>query len=272
MRSALSLVIIIFALCALAGGYFSGSAAVPHIAFRMPTPDPVASVAPVETRPIRGLDVPQTDEMAYDDFAGDPAVVSDASGGEIQRDARLAVVLVGCGHSFALESPFLALDIPMTLVIDPDAPAAHAITGLARENRKIAIVQAAVPITPAQLDIVQHAFPDAAGIAARLEVPPSANVLRELRARNLAVLDEYGDAPAVRFAMRKAGVRYASRTITVDDHLQPSYVQYMLDQAVHLGRGQGATILARPLPGTLRALAALIAQADRDGVEFVSAV
>lgn len=272
MRTALSVLIIVFAICALAGGYFSGAAAVPHISFQLPTPDPVASTEPIDVRPVRGLEVPQTDEIAYDDFAGDPAVVSGADGGSIERDARLAVVLVGCGHSVALESPFLALDIPLTVIIDADGPAARAIADTAKQNGKTTLIQAAWPIAPGDIAALRAQFPSAQGIAARLEDVPPASVLRAVRSQKLVLFDEYGDAPGIARVMKKAGVRYISRTITVDDHLQPSYVQYMLDQAVHLGRGRGATVMARPMPGTLRALAALIAQAERDGVQFVSPV
>lgn len=268
MRSVLSLVVIIFSLCAIAGGYFSGSAAVPRISLRFPSPNPIASSAPLDVRPIRGLEVPQTDEVAGDDFTMDPAVVENASGGDIAYDAHLAVVLVTCGHSLALESPFLSLDIPLTMVIDRDAPAAHAIADAAEAAGKTTLIQVDAPVTLSEVSALRADFPRAGGIATRLQTVPSRYVLRSLRSQGLAVFDEYGDARGVKAAMRKAGIAYISRTITVDDHLQTAYVQYMFDQAVHLGRGSTAVIMARPLPGTLRALQDVVAQSERDGVVF----
>jgi polysaccharide deacetylase 2 family uncharacterized protein YibQ len=267
-----SLLVILFALCALAGGYFSGSAAVPRISLQFPSPNPVTSSEPLDVRPIRGLEVPQTDELAIDDFASDPAVVSNADGGDIQQDAHLAVVLVTCGHSIALESPFLSLGIPLALVIDPEAPAAHAIAGAANSAGKTVFVQVHAPLMLSDVQGLRAGFAHAAGIAARLESVPSRDVLRSLREQHLAVFDQFGDAAAVRRAMHAAGIAYFSRTITVDDHLQPAYVQYMLDQAVHLGRGSTAVVMARPLPGTLHALQTVIAQSSRDGVAFEPAI
>lgn len=267
-----SFVIIVFALCALVGGYFSGSAAVPRISLQFPSPNPVSSTAPIDVRPIRGLDVPQTDETAIDDFASDPAVVSGAAGGDIQQDAHLAVVLVTCGHSLALESPFLSLDIPLTLVIDPDAPAAHAIAEAAAAAGKRVFVQVHTPVTREATIALRAGFAHVAGVAARLQDVPPRDVLRSLREQQLAVFDEFGDVSTVRKAMHAAGIAYVPRTITVDDHLQPAYVQFMIEQAVDLGRGARAVIMARPLPGTLRALQTVIAQARASGVTFEPAV
>lgn len=129
-----SLFIIAFSVIAIAGGFLSGSAAVPHISLHVPAPNPIASSAPVDVRAIRGLKIPQTDEVAYDDFAGDEAVVPDAASGDIGQDAQLSMVLVGCGHSPPLEAPFLALGIPVALVIDADGPAATQMAKLAAQN------------------------------------------------------------------------------------------------------------------------------------------
>jgi polysaccharide deacetylase 2 family uncharacterized protein YibQ len=272
VRSILWLVIIAFSLCALAGGFFSGSAAVPRISLHFPSPDPIVSTAPLDIRPIRGLEVPQTDEMALDDFVGDPAVVSGATTGDIQHEAHLALVFVGCGHSLALETPFLALDIPLAVVIEPDGPAAHAIADAAAAAGKTAFVQMTPPLTATQIDAAHADFPHALGVAARFEHAPAPDVLRAMRRQRFAVLDEFGDVSHVRKVVQSAGIVYVSRTITIDDHLQPSYVQYMLEEAVHLGRGSAAVVMARPLPGTLHALQALITSAPRDGVAFQAAL
>lgn len=263
-----SLLVILFSTIAIAGGFLSGNAAVPRITLHLASPDPIASTAPVDIRPIRGLEIPQTDEVAYDDFAGDAAVVPDAASGDITQDAHLSIVLIGCGHSPPLEAPFLALGIPVTAVIDADGPAAMQMAQLAKQQARPFFIQTQSMPDAAQIAAWQQALPGARGVAMRLETVPPAHDMRVLRNANLALLDELGENAAIRDAARRAGVRYLRRTITIDDHLQPSYVQFMLDQAVHLGRGGHTVIMARPLPGTLRALQALTAQADRDGVRF----
>jgi polysaccharide deacetylase 2 family uncharacterized protein YibQ len=254
VRYAFWALLILFALCALAGGYFSGTAAV--------------SVESPAVESLRAFNAEQTDELALDDFAADPAVVSGASAGDLQSDAHLAIVLVGCGHSYALEAPFLTLDIPIAMVIEPDAPAARAIGDAAQRAGATTFVQATLAATPQQIIQMHGDFPRAAGLAARFERAPSRQILQAMRSLELAAFDEYGDAAHARKTVRAGGVRYVSRTITVDDHLQPAYVQYMLAQAVHLGRASRAVVMARPLPGTLRALQALIAEAPRDGIVF----
>lgn len=267
-----SLFVILFSLIALAGGFLSGNAAVPRISLHGPTPDPVPSTAPLDVHAIRGLAMPQTDELAYDDFAADAAVVPDAASGSITQDAHLAIVVVGCGHSPPLEAPFLALGVPLAVVIDPDGAAARQMAQLAASSGTPFFIQATDAPDRAQLEAWERALPGARGVAARLEEPLPGETLHALRLAHFAVLDEFGTNADAARAVKNAGLRYLRRTITVDDHLQPSYVDFMLDQAVHLGRGGHTVIMARPLPGTLRALQALVAQAARDGVRFGSPV
>jgi polysaccharide deacetylase 2 family uncharacterized protein YibQ len=156
-------------------------------------------------------------------------------------------------------------------VIDPDASAAQTLADAAAAAGKTSFVQVAAPLTLSRVQTLRAQFPHASGVAARLQSAPSRDVLRNLREQHLAVLDEYGDAN-VHKAFRTAGVAYVSRTITVDDHLQSAYVQYMLGQAVHLGRGSKAIVMMRPLPDTLRALQTVIADARSDAVAFDPAV
>ena len=143
---------------------------------------------------------------------------------------------------------------------------------LAGQSGKPFFVQAADSVSSADIRRWRRALPGLRGVALRLKENLAPGTLHALRDANLTLLDEFGENTAAVRAVKRASVRYLRRTITVDDHLQPSYVQFMLDQAVHLGRGGHTVIMARPLPGTLRALQALIAYADRDGVRFGSPV
>lgn len=250
----------VFSLSALAGGFFSGRAAVPHF--------------PASGRPVRFLPSPdvvrglrQTDEIARDQFAGDEAVSLESPGGNAREDARLALVLVDAGHSAALETPFLLLPVPVTLVIDPHGAAARAMVKLAHQRGDAIYVQAYPRLAPQEIISLVHAYPQMQGVAIRMDhVELSKAAAAALRANGLALLDEYGENSARMFP---SGIRVAQRSLTVDDHAQRSYVRYMLGQAVHLARGRRAVVMARPFPGTLQALQDLLSRAPREGIRFV---
>jgi polysaccharide deacetylase 2 family uncharacterized protein YibQ len=257
VRHAIWLAVIGFSISALAGGFFSGRAAMPHFPAVAPTALSVTGV-------------PQTDDVAADDFANDEAVTLAGTGADIREDARLAIVLVDMGHSQALEARFFDLDIPVTVVIDPNGQAAEQMLQLAKAHGDHAYVQASVPLREQTVRGLHQAYPAAGGIAAHLvgsQVSQSA--LRALRESGLALLDEYGENALVRDKASSAGIRFAARGVTVDDHAQRTYVEYMLRQAVRLARGHRVVVMARPFPGTLQAFEALFAQASREGVRFV---
>lgn len=262
MRQLLSVLIIAFSISALLGGFMSGRAAVPHFS-AAPTP------APRETLSVQTLrEAVSTDEVAHDEFAADSAVRLSPSDEDLRQDARIALVVVDGGRSLALESPFLSLNVPVTLVINPSANAARAMFRLAREHGDAVYVQSDGPVTAATLRALLHAFPGMSGIAMRLTGDERPGDLTAMRAANLGFFDEYGESGAAgRFAA--AGVRYAARGITIDDHAQQSYVAYMLQQAVHLARNRTAVVMARPFPGTLQAFENFLARAPRDGVSVV---
>lgn len=214
-------------------------------------------------------DAAHTDEVARDEFANDAAVVLAPSGEDFTGDARIALVIVDAGRSTALESAFLALDVPVTLVINPSGAAAPEMYQLAVQRDDAVYVQVQEPITVPALRTLRRKFPAMAGVAMRLTQDARAADLAALHAENLAFFDEYGaaDRAAARFA--SAGVRYAARGITIDDHAQRSYVAYMLRQAVRVARSSSAVVMARPFPGTLQAIEDLLARASRDGVHIV---
>lgn len=266
MRHAFWLLVIAFSISALWGGYLSGRAAVPHFPAGPATAAPQAAPAPD-----LGRAVAQTDELAEDRFARDAAVSTDAPGGDPGEDSQLALVVVDAGHSVALESPFLFANVPLTLVIDPAGTAAGELLRLAAQSGDAVYLQASEPVTAARVRSLHAAFPRARGIAVRMTgaAGVTASARRALRDAGLGIFDEYGENRELEKIIAAAGVRYAARSITVDDHVQRSYVTYMLRQAVNLGRGRTAVVMARPFPGTLHAFEDLLAQAPRDGVRFV---
>lgn len=264
MKHAFWLIVIAFSISAILGGFLSGRAAVPHF-------KAAAAAIPRHTMPPGPASrAPRTDEVALDDFAGDPAVVSTAGGGGFRQNARLAIVIVDAGHSAALESPFLLLNVPVTLVVDPAGTAARKVMRLALQSGNRVYVQAQLPLTPAEVASIHAAFPAAAGLAIRVTDAGAvaAAARAALRRAGLALFDELGEDRAIPARFAAAGIRYSARSITVDDHVQRSYVAYMLRQAVHLARGRTAVVMARPFPGTLQAFEALLTRARRDGVRF----
>jgi polysaccharide deacetylase 2 family uncharacterized protein YibQ len=266
MRRAFWLLVIAFAVAALSGGFMSGRAAVPRFQPHLPS----ASMAPAPPISITGV-IPQTDELANDDFTKDPAVTLDGPAGDARSDARLGLAIVDAGHSMALETPFLALGVPVTLVVDPSGPAAARMLTAARQGGQQAYIQARLPLTKSEIVALHTSFGAAGGIAVHADDVHAVarGVCAALRAVNWSVLDEYGSNRSLAARFAACGVRYVSRSITVDDHVQHTYVAYMFDQAVHLARGRTAVVMARPFPGTLRALQDVLVRAPRDGVRFV---
>jgi hypothetical protein len=238
-----------FSMSALVGGYFTGRGTMVD--------------ANRVTHRVIPSSAPQHDEIPRDEFAGDPAVAAQVPGGSPGQEASLAIVLVDAGDSAALASPFLLLNIPVTVVVDPASRQAQSIVTLAQQSSQTLYLQAHEPLTPAAIDALHARFPGASGIALRLNAPPSAATRSELRREGLRLFDEYGEVP-----IADDGT-IAVRTVTVDDHAQTGYVRYMLHQAVRLARGARAAVLIRPFPSSLRALDELIAGRSREGVRFV---
>lgn len=256
------MLIIAFSISALLGGFMSGRAAVPRFS-AAPTSAPHSTLTVQTLR-----EAVSTDEVAHDEFADDPAVLLAPSDEDVRDDAHIALVVVDGGRSAALESPFLALNVPVALVINPSGSAAQAMFRLARERGKVVYVQADEPVTAAALHALLRAFPGMSGIAMRLTDGERPGDLAAMRAAHLGFFDEYGERDeAAEFTA--AGVRYAARGMTIDDHAQQSYVGYMLRQAVHLARRRTAVVMARPFPGTLQAFEDFLARAPRDGVSVV---
>lgn len=256
-----SLLVILFALGAIAGGFFSGT-----------------SVAHVREAPVPVVDVPasdvasQGDETADDAFSDDQVDTVPQFDSSIDAEAHVAFVVVSAGHSVALEAPFLALPLPLTLVIDPHGPESRSIAQLADSEGKTIYVQlgdddAAGDTIPA----LQKAFPAMRGVAGRFArggaLRANLSALAKAAARaHLSVFDEVADDPQVRATVVRAGASYAGRSLTVDNHLAPAYVAFMLDQAVRIARARPVVVMARPFPATLAAARRLAAAATRNGI------
>jgi polysaccharide deacetylase 2 family uncharacterized protein YibQ len=255
------LLVICFALGAIAGGVLSG-----------------ATIAPLRPSPLSIVDVPAAnalpdgDETAEDAFSDDDVDTVPQIDSRIDGEAHIAFVLVSAGHSLALESPFLQLSFPLTVVIDPHASEAHDIAALAQSQDKAVYVQLTDDDASGEtLRAIQKAFPDIRGIAGRFArgsaLRANAAALAKAAARaHLGVFDEVADDAQMRKTFAYAGASYAGRSFTVDNHLAPAYVGFMLDQAVRVARAGRVVVMARPLPATLAAARRLAANAQHDGI------
>ena len=253
-----SLLVIVFSLSALLGGYFSGKASVPQI----------ASGAPVETFQLHGSPVAQTDETADDAFSDDAVDTIPNADARFDAPARLAVVVVSMGHSVALERPFLDLPMPLTCVVDAHAPAAREIARLAAASGKTVYVQLDAEAAPADVAAAAAAFPQARGVALRFAPQTRAaaamrEFLKAASASRLAVFDEFASQVRAKRYARTLGIPYAGRSMTIDNHFAPGYVDFMVEQAVRIARARGVVIMARPIPATLAAFQSLADRAPR---------
>lgn len=257
-----SLLVIFFALGAIAGGFISG-----------------ASVAHVRSPAVAVVDVPasdvasQGDETADDAFSDDQVDTVPQIDSRIDAEAHLAFVIVSAGHSVALESPFLALDMPLTVVVDPHGPASRTIAGLAQSAQKSVYIQLDdEDATGETIPALLNTFPAMRGVAARFA--PGSALRANIRAvakaaarAHLGVFDEFADDSHVRAAVVGFGASYAGRSLTVDNHLAPAYVAFMLDQAVRIARARPVIVMARPFPATLAAARRLAAASSKNGIE-----
>jgi len=255
------LLVICFALGAIAGGVVSGA--------KMATP-PASPLSIVDIPAANALH--EGDETAEDAFSDDDVDTVPQIDSRIDGEAHIALVLVSAGHSLALESPFLQLPFPLTVVIDPHAVEAHDVAALAESQDKPVYVQLSDDdATGETLGAIRKAFPGIRGIAGRFvrgsALRANAAVLAKAAARaHFGVFDEVADDAQMRRTFARAGVSYAGRSFTVDNHLAPAYVGFMLDQAVRIARARRVVVMARPLPATLAAARRLAANALHDGI------
>ncbi|MDP9017223.1 MAG: hypothetical protein M3N19_02745, partial [Candidatus Eremiobacteraeota bacterium] len=176
MRVTLSLIVIVFSTVVLAAGYLSGRSSV--------TPSRISNAhlaAPVEARMPAPVAFARTLHGAHsfttDDLQpgiDEQAVVSNqasAGRGRLSETATIALVIMNAGRSLKLESGFIDLPVPVTILIDPQADEAKEVAAAAHAEGKI--VYAELAIAPgedlkrlkAAIESVRAALPSIAGLA-----------------------------------------------------------------------------------------------------------
>lgn len=284
MRTTLSLIAIVFSVVAIGAGYLSGrSSIVPaHPAAALPAAQNVAMPAPAPlARSLRGahsLDLAEDAPAASDE---DAVVANDPSTGSLSENATIALIIAGTGRSLKLESPFLDLPVPLTVIVDPEADDAQAVAAAAIDRGKTVYVrlpasaQTAAPALKSAVDRYRRLFPAFSGIAVRFDADDAnaqARLLaRVLRGSSLGVLDLTGAGPVARALLSKADLHVRRRDVTIDNRDDAAYVKFMLTQAVQVARGRGgAVVVAHPYPQSFAALSRLVGNSGRDGVNFTA--
>ena len=279
MRTTLSLIVILFSLGAIAGGYWSGRSSVAPAPAALPPPQNVAMPAPaVFERTLHGAhsfdpadDAPRVTE--------DAVVANDPASGSLSDAANITLVIGGTGRSLKLEQPFLDLPVPLAVIVDPQADDAQAVAAAAFERGKTVYVR--LPESAQEsgaslrkaVDEDRRNFPGLSGIAVHFGAVDANQQARSLaavlRGGGLAVLDETGAGPLARAVLSKAGIHVRRRDVTIDNRDEGAYVKFMLAQAVQVARGRGsAVVVAHPYPQSFAALSALIDGRERDGINF----
>lgn len=284
MRTTLSIIVIVLSLATIGAGYFNGRSSVlpARSAVVLPASQNVAMPAPAPfARSLHGahsLDL--SDELPRSPEE-DAVVANDPSTASLSESANIALIIAGAGRSLKLESPFLDLPVPLTVVVDPDADDAQAVAAAAFDRGKTVYVrlpeaaQASAPAMKSALDRYHRRFPAFSGIAVSFD-PQDAEaqarlLARTLRGTSLAVLDLTGAGPRARGVLSKANVSVRRRDVTIDKRDDAAYVRFMLAQAVQVARGRGgAVVVAHPYPQSFAAVSRLVGNSARDGVNFTS--
>lgn len=284
MRTTLSLIAIVFSIVAIGAGYWSGRSTVapPHAAFALPVPQNVAMPAPAPfARTLHGphsLDLTEGTSV----IGGENAVVAnDPAAGSLSEDANIALIIAGTGRSLKIESPFLDLPVPLTVIVDPEADDAQAVAAAAFDRGKTVYIrlplsaQTGAPALRSALDRYHRVFPAFSGIAVRFDPEDATEEARllagALRGSSIGVLDLSGAGPRARGLLLRAHVHVRRRDVTIDNRDDAGYVRFMLAQAVQVARGRGgAVVVAHPYPQSFVALSRLVGDGGRDGVNFTA--
>ena len=204
----------------------------------------------------------------------------------------LAILMDDLGDSIPQAAAFLEVPVPLSFAILPDAPAAPDVARFLRSIGREVLVH--LPMEPVEADLMPHpmflttsmdenelrerteAFldrvPGAAGAnnhmgsrftqdLARLQV-----VFEVLKARGLFFVDSRTTpATVAREAAARTGIRFAERTVFLDNDPSEASIEARLAEAVQAARDRGCALaIAHPRPETLFTLTRWARAVPRD--------
>ncbi|MGH7707564.1 MAG: divergent polysaccharide deacetylase family protein [Vulcanimicrobiaceae bacterium] len=257
-------------------------------------PVALATVAPTPAAIESALPTPEIGATAAPTELPTPAI----SAVPIAGTHRLAIIIDDCGQWPAVEHGMIALPIPITLSIMPDARYTHAIERAAADADKGIMLhlpmQPIGPLDPGPGKITTAMSDDA--IVAQTEadlarVPLARGVNnhegskatadpRVMRAVISVLAKDHrffidsktiGDSVAEQTA-KDAGVPTAARDVFLDNRADVAYTQKMLEDAAKVAMANGSAIaIGHPRPTTLAAIRAMIPTLEAEGITFTLA-
>ena len=211
---------------------------------------------------------------------------------------EVAIIIDDCGQSIATERAMLALPIPLTLSVLPDAPytqtiareavAAHkdvmlhlpmeALSRLDAGPGKITVAMGDDRILAQVRDDLRdvamaRGMNNHEGSRATADWRVMQAVMHEAAAEHRFFIDSRTTTHTIVVAAaRAAGVMNASRNVFLDNEADPTYIDDMLRRAAFIGKRDGSAIaIGHPRPATLRALRDMIAPLQAEGIHFTLA-
>ncbi|HEV3156240.1 MAG TPA: divergent polysaccharide deacetylase family protein [Candidatus Baltobacteraceae bacterium] len=223
-----------------------------------------------------------------------PSPASEISPG-VQGGHLLAIIIDDCGQWPVVERAMIALPVPLTLSVMPDAPYTRTISREADAAGKGVMLHLPMEpiseidpgpgkITTAMSDdaIIAQVTEDLAhvsaahgvnnheGSKATQDVRVMHDVLSVLARENKFFIDSMTIGASVgATTAHEMGVPTAKRDVFLDNRAEIAYSEGQLEQAARIALQRGSAIaIGHPRPTTLAALRAMIPQLQAEGVQF----
>jgi len=191
---------------------------------------------------------------------------------------RLALIVTDCGHALPLDTKFAALNVPLTLAVDPEGGDSAEFVRALGERRVLMTISNPIFANPSdhalELLAARYATVHAEGalspLSGSIDGTQARRVVASLPGSSIVVdgMAE-GTATVYRYA-RGRGLPSVTRDVVIDSRDEPRYIEFMLKQAAGLALRTGVAVaVARSRPATLEAIQAALPMFERDGIEIV---
>lgn len=257
-----------------AGGRSIGNAAAlpqPHVFL----PPPLPIVERSLTRSLVGVHSLEASEDDVDRY-GDPdnGVAARPEGWlpgsyDARHDrARIAIVVVDASRSGRALAAFLATPLPLTVVVAPNDPdAENTFTAASDAGKPVLVDSAGTDV--ARLRAYEQR--GAIGVFGSAQSDRADRLVHALGSHHVAVDACVGEDDVLFRRARKAGVPAVTRDVLADGRDDPSYVDFMLRDALQIAHRTGIAVIAvHARPQTFVALQRFAERAERDGADLVT--
>jgi polysaccharide deacetylase 2 family uncharacterized protein YibQ len=214
------------------------------------------------------------------------------------RRSQVAIVIDDLGWNLEAARALLALDVPLSFAILPNAPYRTAIAQEARRRGRDILLH--LPMEPykyphvdpgqpallstmntselaAEVEVALAALPPVVGVnnhmGSRLTEDRNAMraVMQRIKRHNLFFLDSRTSQKSLASqVVREMGVRTAERQVFLDNETETTKIHRQLDQLATLARVRGHAIgIGHPHPETVQALLHALPKLQQAGIEIV---